>query len=300
MTDLVLPQPGILALGTDAQAYLELDLVAPRPDPDAVLTAVSEIAGGLVTGQGCNVVVGFRPELWRTIAPEACPADVHGFDEPVTGPDAFAMPATQHDLVVWVAAGDRDVVWDEGVRALRVLQPVATVATETSGWTYHHHLDLTGFVDGTENPPLGVAASYALVTSGPGVGGSVLLLQRWTHDALAWEEIGTSAQERVMGRTKDAASTELDDKSPTSHIARTDQDEIGKILRRNIPYGDVGAHGTLFVGLCGRQQTLHDMLQHMVGADGGGRDDLTRYTTPETGAYYFVPASSDLPAPPED
>ena len=37
-----------------------------------------------------------------------------------------------------------------------------------------------------------------------------------------------------MGRTKDAASTELDDKSPTSHIARTDQDEIGKILRRNI------------------------------------------------------------------
>jgi deferrochelatase/peroxidase EfeB len=38
----------------------------------------------------------------------------------------------------------------------------------------------------------------------------------------------------------------------------------------------------------------------MVGADGGGRDDLTRYTTPETGAYYFVPASSDLPAPPED
>jgi porphyrinogen peroxidase len=234
------------------------------------------------------------------MAPEACPADVHGFDEPVAGPDGFTMPATQHDLVVWVAAGTRDVVWDEGVRALRVLQPLATVATETSGWAYHHHLDLTGFVDGTENPPLGLAASYALVADGPGAGGSMLLLQRWAHDALAWESIGTAAQEQVIGREKDAASTELEDKRPTSHAARTDQDELGKIFRRNIPYGDVGAHGTLFVGMCGRQQVLHDMLRHMVGADGGGRDDLTRYTTPETGAYYFLPASSDLPAPPED
>lgn len=300
MDDLVLPQPGILALGTDAQIYLELDLLEPSPSKDGILNAVAEVAGGLVTGQGCNVVVGFRPELWRAISPEACPHDVHGFDEPVAGPDGYAMPATQHDLVVVVAAGRRDVVWDEAVRAQRVFEPIATVATETSGWTYHHHLDLTGFVDGTENPPLGTAASYALVSDGPGRGGSVLLLQRWSHDARAWEGIGTSAQEQVLGRTKDASSTELEDKSPTSHIARTDQDELGKILRRNIPYGDVRDHGTLFVGLCGRQQVLHEMLRRMAGADGGGRDDLTRYTTAETGAYYFLPASSDLLAPPEN
>ena len=300
MSDLVLPQPGILALGTDAHTYLELDLVDPAPTPDAVLAAAAEIAGGVVTGQGCNVVIGFRPGLWRTLVPDACPADVHDFDEPVSGPGGNAMPATQHDLVVWVAAGGRDVVWDEAVRAQRVLEPMATVAIETSGWTYHHHLDLTGFVDGTENPPLGVAPSYALVGGGPGAGGSVLLLQRWAHDARAWESIGTSAQEQVMGRTKDASSTELDDKSPTSHVARTDQDEVGKILRRNIAYGGVQAHGTLFVGLCGQQQVLHEMLRRMVGADGGGRDDLTRYTSAETGAYYFLPAASSLPDPPED
>ena len=300
MSDLMLPQPGILALGTDAQTYLEMDLIDASPAPDAVLSAVGEVAGGVVTGQGCNVVVGFRPELWRTLSRGDCPTDVHGFDEPVTGPDGYTMPATQHDLVVWVAAGGRDVVWDEAVRAVRVLEPFATVATETSGWTYHHHLDLTGFVDGTENPPLGVAPSYALVPDGPGVAGSVLLLQRWGHDARAWEGIGTSAQEQVMGRTKDASSTELDDKSPTSHVARTDQDEVGKILRRNIAYGGVDTHGTLFVGLCGRQHVLHEMLRRMVGADGGGRDDLTRYTTAETGAYYFLPAASSIPAPPED
>jgi putative iron-dependent peroxidase len=299
MTGLVLPQPGILALGTSAQTYLELDLVSPTPSGDDLLAAVAEVSGGLMTGQGCNVVVGFRPDLWRRLGPGTIPDDVHGFDEPLTGPDGFAMPATQHDLLVWVAAGTRDVVFDEAMRAVRTLGPLATLADETTGWTYHHHLDLTGFVDGTENPPMAAAADYALVGSGPGTGGSVLLLQRWDHDALGWERLGAAGQARVMGRTKDT-DQELDDKSPTSHIARNDQDEVGQILRRNLPYGDLRRHGTLFVGLCGTQSILHEMLRRMVGADGGGRDDLTRFTTPVTGGYYFLPASTDLPAPPED
>ena len=42
------------------------------------------------------------------------------------------------------------------------------------------------------------------------------------------------------------------------------------------------------------------MLDRMVGVD-GPRDELTRYTTPVTGAYYFVPALDDLAAyAPED
>jgi putative iron-dependent peroxidase len=299
MTGLVLPQPGVLALGTSAQSYLELDLATPTPDSADLLAAVAEISGGLMTGQGCNVVVGFRPDLWRGLAPGTVPEGVHGFTEPVTGPDGFAMPATQHDLMVWVSAATRDVVFDEAMRAVRALGGLASVAEETTGWTYHHHLDLTGFVDGTENPPMGAAASYAVVQSGPGAGGSVLLLQRWDHDALAWERLGVAGQERVMGRTK-VTNEEIDGKSPTSHIARNDQDEVGQILRRNIAYGDLGHHGTLFVGLCAEQGVLHEMLRRMVGADGGGRDDLTRYTTPVTGAYYFLPAAGDLPAPPED
>ena len=35
------------------------------------------------------------------------------------------------------------------------------------------------------------------------------------------------------------------------------------------------------------------MLERMAGLD-GPRDELTRYSTPETGAYYFVPALSAL------
>ena len=60
-----------------------------------------------------------------------------------------------------------------------------------------------------------------------------------------------------------------------------------------MPYGTVTAHGTMFVGFAAEQRPLATMLERMVGLE-GPRDDLTRYSTPETGAYYFVPALSAL------
>jgi putative iron-dependent peroxidase len=36
------------------------------------------------------------------------------------------------------------------------------------------------------------------------------------------------------------------------------------------------------------------MLESMAGLAGGGRDALTRYTSPLTGAYYFVPPAERL------
>jgi porphyrinogen peroxidase len=96
-----------------------------------------------------------------------------------------------------------------------------------------------------------------------------------------------------MGRTKDD-SIELDDKPDNSHVARTDQDEFGKIFRRNTPYGTVTDHGTMFVGFCAQQRPLEAMLENMAGQTDGVRDELTVYTTPLTGAYYFVPSTQSL------
>jgi putative iron-dependent peroxidase len=70
----------------------------------------------------------------------------------------------------------------------------------------------------------------------PGAGGTILLLQKWSHDAIASESIPVSDQEQVIRRTKDE-SVELEDKPMSSHVARIDQDRFGKIFRRNMPYG---------------------------------------------------------------
>ena len=243
---------------------------------------------------GVNLVAGFEPGLWRTVVPEEAPDDLDGFTEPIVGVEGFSMPATQHDAVLWLSGSAYDVVFDVARTAIAELRPLATVAEETSSWPYRHDLDLTGFIDGTENPTLVEAPGLILVPHGePGAGGTVLLLQKWEHDAVEWESLPVGEQEQVIGRTK-LDSVELDPRPEDSHVARNDQDDFGHIFRRNTPYGTVTNHGTMFVGFAATRRPLEAMLGSMAGLTTGTRDALTRFTTPLTGAYYFVPSIEAL------
>ena len=98
----------------------------------------------------------------------------------------------------------------------------------------------------------------------------------------------TEEQEKVIGRSK-VDSIEMDPKPETSHAERTDQDDFGHIVRRNMPFGDVGEHGTMFVGFACEQKRLHDMLESMAGVGDHPRDELTKYSNAETGSYYVIP-----------
>jgi porphyrinogen peroxidase len=287
------PQGGIFALGTGSHAYLEFDLL-PGGDAPALVSAMANLREPRSTVGGVNLVSGFRPELWRSVAPDGLPADVAGFDRDLVGPDGYVMPATQHDAVLWLSGSSYDIVFDEARQAINALAPVTSVADETSSWPYRRFRDLTGFVDGTKNPSLLDAPAIALVPEGaPGAGGSVLLLQKWAHDVSAWESLPEAQQENVIGRTK-ADSTELDPLPAESHVARTDQERFGDVFRRNMPYGTVTDHGTMFVGFSSSRGPLQAMLESMAGVTDGVRDALTRYTRPLSGAYYFVPSTDAI------
>jgi porphyrinogen peroxidase len=198
--------------------------------------------------------------------------------------------------VLWLSGSAYDVVFDTARAAIAALDGVASVAEETSSWPYRHDRDLTGFIDGSENPTLIESPDVALIPDGrPGGSGTILLLQKWAHDVTAWESLTVAEQERVIGRTKDE-SVELDDKPDDSHVSSTDQDTFGKIFRRNMPYGTVTDHGTMFVGFSAEQRPLQAMLESMAGLTDGSRDALTRYTRPLTGSYYFVPSTQTIAA----
>ena len=204
------------------------------------------------------------------------------------------MPNTQHDALVWLSGSAYDVIFDMARGVIHDLAGQASLEEETSSWPYRHDRDLTGFVDGSENPTLLDAPSDALLPEGvPGAAGSVLLLQKWKHKTAEWEAVPVSQQERIMGRTK-LDSIELENKPADSHVARTDQDEFGNIFRRNMPYGNVDNHGTVFVGFSADQKRLSRMLDSMAGLITGTRDALTRFTQPLTGSYYFVPSVESL------
>jgi putative iron-dependent peroxidase len=287
------PQAGIFALGTSSHAYLEFDVLDAKKREEFAST-ISSVREPRTTTGGVNFVIGFRPELWHDLLPEDMPPGVEGFNQEIKGTEGFVMPATQHDALVWLSGSAYDVLFDMARSVVHDLDGLATLSDETSSWPYQHDRDLTGFIDGSENPTLLDAPSYALLPEGvPGAAGSVLLLQKWKHKTAQWEALPVDRQEKVMGRTK-PDSTELENKPVESHVARTDQDEFGHIFRRNMPYGDVGDHGTVFVGFSAEQQRLSKMLDSMAGLVNGTRDALTRYTEPLTGSYYFVPSVESL------
>jgi porphyrinogen peroxidase len=287
------PQAGIFALGTSSHAYLEFDILDATKRREFAST-ISAIREPRTTTGGVNFVIGFRPELWREIVPEDAPPGVEGFNKEIKGTEGFVMPSTQHDALVWLSGSTYDVLFDMARSVLQDLTGQASLADETSSWPYRHDRDLTGFVDGSENPTLLDAPSAALFPEGvPGAAGSVLLLQKWKHNVVEWEALPTNRQELIMGRTK-LESVELENKPADSHVARTDQDEFGNIFRRNMPYGSVEDHGTMFVGFSADQKRLARMLESMAGLVTGTRDALTRYTQPLSGSFYFVPSVEGL------
>ena len=76
---------------------------------------------------GVNLVVGFRPELWRDVCTGRAPAGIEGFNSDLVGPDGYRMPATQHDAVLWLSGIAYDVVFDVARAAIAALGAVGSV-----------------------------------------------------------------------------------------------------------------------------------------------------------------------------
>lgn len=294
-------QPGIFALGTRSHQHLELD-VHPAATPSAIRAALGGLREPRVTAGGTNIVVGFGAELWAALAPVGEQPAGFGSFTAIEGLDGHRAPATQHDLWVWIHGTGPDIVLDTARGVVAALAPVASLALDQSCFVYKDSRDLTGFVDGTANPPIGDAPSVACVPADrPGAGGSVVITQRWVHDLAAFDRETVPDQQRVIGRTKaDSVELEGDDKPPTAHIARVeihDGDDEVPIFRRSTPFGTVGELGLYFVAFSAEQSRFDRMLAAMFGTSGDGhRDRLLDFTTPGSGSYYFAPSLEALAA----
>jgi putative iron-dependent peroxidase len=294
-------QPGIFAQGTRAHYNLEFDVRPGAPAAD-VAAAVGSLREPAVTAGGFNLVIGFGSELWaRVAAPSQVPPALRPFDA-VEGPGGRRAPSTQHDLWIWVHGTGPDLALDAARAVTACLAPVATLAVEQPCFVYRDSRDLTGFIDGTENPPVEEGPEVALIPPGePGEGGAFVITQRWVHDLAAFHARSVSEQEGTIGRTK-PDSIELDAaiKPPDAHISRVVIEEDGEeleIYRRSTPYGTVREHGLYFLAFSADVSRFDKMLARMFGTTGDGlHDHLTDFTTPVTGSYYFAPPLEALAA----
>ena len=291
------PQPGIFAQGTRSHYHLEFDL-RPGADPAGVADAVSRLREPHVTAGGANLVVGFGADLWRALAPDEAPAGLGPF--PGVEGDGRRAPATQHDAWVWMHGTGPDLLLDMARLVTVAFEPELELAAEQPCFVYLDSRDLTGFIDGTENPPVEEAAEVAVVPEGPGAGGSHVLAQRWVHDltSLPAAPGGGARRPRSGARSRTASSSS--DKPPTAHISRVVIEEAGEeleIYRRSAPYGTVREHGLYFVAFSADRTRFDKMLARMFGTTGDGlHDHLTDFSRPVSGAYYFAPSLQALAA----
>jgi len=250
---------------------------------------------------GVNLVLGFGPSLLSDVTSDM-PEDFQNYEtfESMDGSGRKAV-GTQEELLIWVNHDNKDLCWKAIYDARRTLDGHMKVARETPTFIYGESLDMTGFIDGTGNPPAEADVDVAVVPEGKsGAGGSFIIAQRWVHDLTSWEEMPVSDQEQVFGRTK-ADSTRLETQADFSHLSHVDlrdgksgddaapkRDEMS---RRSTPYAfHDGTVGLYFMGFCKTQAPLRERMQAMYGMNGEPRDRLTDFSNPASGSFYFAPS----------
>lgn len=247
-----------------------------------------------------KTAVAFGPELWAQLYPQS----PEGFKQldPIQG--AFEMPAVPADVLIHIASQRSDICFTLSQAFFDDIQDKVEVLDERVCFRYFDGRDLTGFIDGTENPQFpDDRAETALLGTDAGIfkDGSFIFAQRYVHDLEKWKRLKVDAQESVMGRSK-LESIEMDDdvKPENAHIARVviedDEGEEMEILRHSLPYGDgKGEQGLFFIAYTKNLAIIDDMLEHMFGTTGDGiHDRLLHFVTAVDGAYFFAPSEELL------
>jgi len=299
------PQSGILPEPASSALFLVLKVDDPQADARGIaraVAAVPAVAAKLAAMERAArlvATVSIGPELWDVLSPERRPAGLRRFR--ALEVDGRRAPNTGGDLLLHVTSRRPDLNFDLAQQVGAALGDRAGVLDEVHGFKYRDGRDLTGFIDGTENPKGKARAGVALIGAEDAAfaGGSYVFTQRYVHDLARWAGVPVREQEGVIGRRK-PDSKELSDaaKPPTAHIARTVIEENGEeleIVRHSFPYGTTSEHGLFFIAYCRTFDIPERMLARMIGAtDDGLHDRLLEFTRAVRGAHFFAPSLAAL------
>jgi putative iron-dependent peroxidase len=255
---------------------------------------------------GLSCLAGIGSAAWDRVYGGPRPAELH--ELPVFKGERHESVTSDADLLFHFRADRMDLCFELETLIMARLAGAVTVVDEVQGFRYFDARDVLGFVDGTENPT-GRAAREAVFVDDDGDfdGGSYVVVQKYLHDMTAWNALSTEEQELVIGRRK-LSDVELSDaeKPADSHIALTvitddDGNELD-IVRDNMPFGRpaYGEFGTYFIGYAKSPVVIERMLENMfVGSPPGNHDRILDFSTPHTGALFYVPTPDFLEDPPE-
>lgn len=240
-------------------------------------------------------VIAIGANFWSELYPDDKPLGLKPF--PSMRHDDRHMPSSTIDLFIQLRSDRQDVNYIASRRIQSLFGETIELYEQVPCFRYLDGRDLTGFVDGTENPKGRKRREVALTSEiGKFTNGSYVHVQRYRHHLNRWNQLPTQEQELIIGRTK-MDDVEFDSKQmpETAHVKRSNmKDDEGKtmeLMRQSMPYGDLSTQGLLFISYCANPNHFETILSQMVFADEEGNyDHLLNYTTAETGASFFAPS----------
>lgn len=297
-------QSGITAEASSAAIFLTYNVVPEHEQQVATVLAecpaLQDEFNDTHAGADLHLTVAIGSQAWERFSPASRPQLLTPF--PAQESSVGAAPSTPVDLMFHIRSARKDLNFELARLLAGKLDGFAELVEEVEGFRYLDSRDLTGFVDGTENPQGDNRIQVAVVgDEDPAyVGGSYIHLQRYVHNLTYWNKQSVTEQEDAVGRTKtDNVEFPSAEKSPCAHTKRTSlKDSEGRsieILRHSMPYGNSQECGLLFASYCRTPENFTLMLESMVQGDADGhKDKLLKYTRAVTGQAFFAPSLETL------
>ena len=241
-----------------------------------------------------SCVMGIGYDAWLKLKlPVPLPKELMDF-APIIGGKHTAV-ATKGDLHFHIRADNTSICYDMAEAISDILNPVAVSTEEIHGFRYWDSRSILGFVDGTENPHGQDRELFSMIGDDDAAykGGSYLFTQKYIHNLSAWKGLTIEDQEKVIGRYKANDIEMPDDVKPSnSHIALANVGDDFKIVRDNMPFGNMSTNemGTYFIAYASTFTTVQKMLNNMfIGSPEGNYDRILDFSTAKTGTLFFVP-----------
>lgn len=275
-------QPGILAPVPKLARYISCSLKAGSK-PARGIRALAEFADGE------SVVVGLGQSVVRALGGEVPGLRVF----PTQFGSGLILPSSSSALWCWLRGDDQGELLHLSRKAAAATASAFDLESVIDGFKHDTGRDLTGYVDGTENPK-GKKASAAAIVRGEGVGidgSSFVAVQQWVHDFQRFNAMSSKEQDNSMGRRR-SDNKELTGAPRSSHVKRTAQESFSPeafLLRRSMPWADGNSGGLNFVAFGKSFDAFEAQLKRMVGAEDGVTDALFKFTRPITGSYFWCP-----------
>ena len=207
---------------------------------------------------------------------------------------AGVIPSTQGDLWIFLRGPDRATLFDRSEQLRAILEPAFQLSDSIDTFSYGGR-DLTGYIDGTENPKGKKRTAVALVGAGAHAGSSFVAVQRWAHDFAAFHRHTPAERDNMIGRTKET-NEELSAAPNSAHVKRSAQESFDPeafMYRRSMPWSQGAAQGLEFIAYGHSLDAFDQIMRRMSGQEDGIVDALFTFSKPITGGYYWCPPVND-------